>query len=189
MLGLAGCAVQTYYAPENPTPENVQPQVELERAINVGYDQAWGNLEQFVQNRYQVLQANKANGVLRLTVQSSQPEMFINCGMVQVNQGFFNTDTEFLAEVMKRMPVNLGVNMTVKLQRLHASKTRISVNGNYALTLGYGNNLSTGVASGSSIFKFNSKTSSDVYVPGQNFSGVCQSTGQAESALINAAGQ
>lgn len=189
-IGLSGCAVQTYYAPEVINQSGLAmdaPTTNLSRVIDRPYDAVWSSLEQYVQNRYRVIRRDKAQGILTLTVQTGDPEMFINCGMVQVQQGYFNTDTEFLAAVMRQQPVNLTVQMTVKLTRESAQKTRVNANGNYTLNIGYSTNPSTGAIVGGTVFQFDSKGSSNVYAPGSSFSADCQSTGEAESALINAA--
>lgn len=196
LFALGGCAVQTYYPPDIPASQlssqlgdqlSGQTGVTTGQSIQVNYEAAWQNLLAFVQNRYRVVSSNRSSGTLELTIDAPDPDSFINCGMVQVQQGYFDTNTEFLDYLTRQTPVDLDVTMQIKLTRVSNRETKIYVNGQYVLAVNYQTNPSTGAIIGGQVYRFTSQGSSNVVAPGSGLSGDCQSTGQAEQAIMDAA--
>lgn len=193
LVTLGGCAVQTYYPPSMPASEPIaqsggQPVGTTGVTVNVPYDMAWQNLQNFVRDRYRVVSSNRSTGTLELTIDAPDPDSFINCGMVRVQQGYFDTNTEFLDYLTQRTPVDLDVTLHVKLTAISSRETKVHVNGDYALAVNYQTNPSTGAIIGGQMYRFDSKGGSNVVAPGSGLSGECQSTGEAEQAIMTAAG-
>jgi len=185
-LLLAGCST-SYIAPEPVTaPLLGQPttSINTERLVPVAFDQAWRNLQAYSKERYRTVSQNKTTGEMTLFVDAFEPENSITCGMTQTQDGMFDSHREFLSSLSQRTAVNLNITVQVKLSSVAAKQTRVTVNTNYDMTVGYQTNPTTGAIVGGTPYRFDSKGSATVNAQNGDFAARCQPTGAVEAAIL-----
>lgn len=189
LLTLAGCT-STYIAPGPvlaPTLGQPVTTMTTERLVPVSFNDAWNNIETYSQDRYRTLKLSKANGEMTLFVDAFDPDSSITCGMLQSQNGSFDTHREFLGAIAQQVPVNLNMTVQVKLTARSAKQTLVSVNTDYDLAVNYQTNPGTGAIMGGQRYRFDSKGFAMVTAPGSEFAGRCQPTGAVEVGILDAA--
>lgn len=189
LLALAGCSA-SYIAPEPvlaPTLGQPVTAMTTEQTLPVSISDAWKNIQDYSSERYRTIRQNKSNGELSLFVDAFEPDSAITCGMVQSQNGMFDSHREFLALLAQQTPVNLDITVHIKLTAKSPKQTAIAVNTDYEMAVGYQTNPGTGAIIGGARYQFNSRGSANVAAPGGGFAARCQPTGSVETGIINAA--
>lgn len=186
---LGGCST-SYIAPEPVTvPTLGQPATVMttERTVPVAFDQAWNNIKDFSTERYRTVRQDRARGEMTLFVDAFEPDTSITCGMMQSQNGMFDSHREFLSGLAERVPVNLNITVNVKLTSKSAKQTLLTVNAEYDLAVNYQTNPGTGAIMGGSQYRFDSRGHAMVDAPGSSFAAKCQPTGSVEAGILDAA--
>ena len=191
---LSGCTTQTYLPPASTqaTGGSDAP-MKLQRNIEQPLQKTWDNLLTYAQrDGITVKQQNRNQGRLVLTLGTSNPERYMDCGAVEVQGGSFTTYRQFLDYVTTQADTILTVTIDVQLKAANQTQTKVSVNANYDLQVGGVANPNTGVVTNGTQYRFDSTGSTAVTMPnptqGMLPYSSCQSTGVAEQDVLNAAG-
>jgi hypothetical protein len=167
--------------------------MKLQRNIEQPLQKTWDNLLAYAQrDGITVKQQNRTQGRLVLTLGTSNPELYMDCGAVEVQGGSFTTYRQFLDYVTTQADTILTVTIDVQLKAVNQTQTKVDVNANYDLQVGGVANPNTGVVTNGTQYRFDSTGSTAVTMPnptqGMLPYSSCQSTGVAEQDVLNAAG-
>jgi len=194
-VALSGCVTQTYLPPANDLAQGSEPPpITLERDLGQSVAQTWDNLLAYAEKEgITVKQQNKKQGQLVLTLGTNNPQRYMDCGAVEVQGGSFTTYRQFLEYVTTQADTILTVTIDVQLKATSPTHTKLSVNANYDLQVGGVANPNTGAITKGTQYQFDSTGSTAVTMPnptqGMLPYSSCQSTGVAEQAVLEAAGQ
>ena len=193
---LSGCTTQAYLPP---TPSDQAssvsaPPMTLQRSFNQSFDQTWDKLIAYAQREgITIKQQDKNTGNLVLALGTADPERYMDCGAIKVQQGSYTDYRQFLEYVTNQADTILNVTIDVKLKAQSATITNARVNAHYDLQVGGTANPYTGAVTAGTQYRFDSTGSTSVTMP-RPAQGVfayssCQSTGVAEQQVLDAAGQ